>query len=380
MDNATNFIDFDFSAYSDLTLWQYGGQKITFDSEQYVSDEFYEWFVGNAIVAKKEISGTWQFNATLTAPPFADLYDSISFESNGQEYNVFAVSNGNLQDGALLVYGNNSTGISHTVYSSSNLSSITGLTGWADNNYSTISFVSVQEMDEEIYDWFIQNAQEVIPETTYTLEGVWEFNDRLTPYAQLNIDTAPTDMSYYVKLNYDYQGISFNSMAFGCAQEENILYPMYYSFSNLSGLFFTSVEQNTDNYLIYDKDEGWAAGTSKKIQFNTPQKVDKMFYDWFVSNAQLYNPEDEPSQDEDYEVIAVHYLQAIQSVTGGDTRILFADEDYHSLFEIQDSKLRTFVNLTPQTVFMVGNGVDATLLRRIKKTTKREKENPEYAL
>ena len=230
--------------------WLYGTRVICFGSEeQSVSQEFYEWFMANATPAC-ELDGKWTFNNTLTFP-LADMLEYVTYINDEEYYDMFVTSN------SVYFYD--------IVYN-------TEFGGWVQQAFRTIEFVNTQYVSQEFYEWFIANATQSI-EKTYTLSGIWTFNDKIILTEDLISQT----------INFTYEGMSNTDVLVGmfCEDDDGVL--IHYLFIDKS---FN--DQYTNSSEVYWK--MWHNANYKTLNFgDTPQVVSKEFYEWFVINATPMN-------------------------------------------------------------------------------------------
>ena len=122
-------------------------QTITFNGETEVSDEFYTWFIENAVdVTPKKINGMWLFNEVLTAPPTTILLDSTA-SIMCEEGSVFYGIEVSPQCEMSYKY---TDGEGFTAYDSTS--------GWAHEGYRRISFANEITVPDDFYAWFVANA------------------------------------------------------------------------------------------------------------------------------------------------------------------------------------------------------------------------------
>lgn len=144
-----------YSGFRDIGL-----RMIVFKGTQYVTPDFYNWFVSNAdeYVA---ISGAWTFNQNLpelVGPSVSAMAATVDFKSNYKSFTSFTF------DGGSLSYEGSSGTVS--VYDSE----------WVNESYRTIDFgTGFVYVPPTVRDWLTTNAK-----FTGTIAGVWTLNDTLT--------------------------------------------------------------------------------------------------------------------------------------------------------------------------------------------------------
>lgn len=125
---------------------------VTFDSEQTVSKEFYEWFTQNADKQSHEISGSWLFNETVSMPQTSIIIEAnfkFGTSSNVNFYYMLIEPNR-----IFYVESGSTTGLSgRQVYTAD-----TNSWGGVESEYRHIKFDGVQKVTEEFYEWFTANA------------------------------------------------------------------------------------------------------------------------------------------------------------------------------------------------------------------------------
>ena len=124
-------------------------RTITFDGEQPVSQEFYEWLVENAQIQIE--AGAYIFKEILTEA--VSVYD-LEFSSNGNTYCGMGDPDGDLD----LVYMTAASSGTKVYYVDSET--------WKDAGYKTIVVSEDQAVYKVLYDWFVENTL-----ITFTIEG-----------------------------------------------------------------------------------------------------------------------------------------------------------------------------------------------------------------
>ena len=140
-----------------------------------------------------------------------------------------------------------------------------------------LKFTSGKTFDTgtKIYLYGVRRYPKVAPTepetpTTYTLSGVWKFNDELIDMDEL------VDKSYAITFrgtddmgnafDIEYSNIGFADAGYG----DGTVVMMY------------------DNTVVADSSSGWYPpyGVDKRVDFGTvPQAVSEIFYKWFIVNA-----------------------------------------------------------------------------------------------
>ena len=144
--------------YNTTSKWNYsiaGLQKVTFTSEQEVSDEFYEWFTANATGGSEPVipdntitAGTWKFKdipATINGASQINMSQIFTFQSKGYTFAKMSIA------GGLILYH-----LSATTSTGDQAYSQSGHT-WT-TNMQTIILPENQTVSEEFYTWFIANT------------------------------------------------------------------------------------------------------------------------------------------------------------------------------------------------------------------------------
>lgn len=142
-------------------------RTITFDGEQEMSKEFYEWFTSNAVEQTEEtykLSGTWIFNDKPICSSLSESYEQdCSFTSNGYACTGFSVTAGSYNT-------NQNTTCYATLYyygmPDDDAFDILEWGGWTSEEYRTIIFDGEQTVSKEFYDWFTANATMVSGDTS----------------------------------------------------------------------------------------------------------------------------------------------------------------------------------------------------------------------
>ena len=136
---------------------QYGGdvlQTITIPYDQYVSDEFYEWFAVNAKVYTT-ISGTWIIK---DIPSFDnELLECVNFISNGKTYLAFLLHMGSTESEIFYAYSESGTDQAYIDWCYDSEGNEV-LYVWSNNAYKTIEFVGEQSVSQQFVDWLTANA------------------------------------------------------------------------------------------------------------------------------------------------------------------------------------------------------------------------------
>jgi hypothetical protein len=139
-----NWLIFDDNAPSHVGL---DTRNIWFSEPQVVSEEFYNWFTKNAV--PRTIEGTWRFNKNITgAQTFVRSDTNAIFTSEGEPFSEL------LMDGHSIIYindlGDPSTDQAPLVYDM--------ITGWEDESYRIINFISSVDLTPDFAIWFYENA------------------------------------------------------------------------------------------------------------------------------------------------------------------------------------------------------------------------------
>ena len=147
----------------------------------------------------------------------------------------------------------------------------------------TITILDDTEVSDEFYAWFTANAKPI-------LSGKWKFNDALTAFGKVNVDSPPFPTTTAIKIAFTSNDTEYASMAFASVASDSIINPLYFNTAERSGFDFTDITQVETAVKVYDVDSGWENGDAyKTIVFNGEQLIDDsrsvMFYDWFTANA-----------------------------------------------------------------------------------------------
>ena len=131
---------------------------VTFDSEQTVSKEFYEWFTQNADKQSHEISGSWSFNETVSMPQTPIIIEANFKFGTSSNVNIYYML---IEPNRIFyVESGSTTGLSgRQAYTAD-----TNSWGGVESACRHIKFDGVQKVTEEFYEWFTSNAKETISE------------------------------------------------------------------------------------------------------------------------------------------------------------------------------------------------------------------------
>ena len=214
-------------------------RTITVETDQIVSEEFYNWFIANA---QPQIqAGTYVFNDldNINIHYSQDIRQNLNFQCAGISYSYIGVYGQPFG----IVYDNNQV--------------FTG--GWNGEAYRTIQIPENQLVSVEFYNWFTENA--VKQETTYMLTaGSYKFKD------VVDGDEVGEE------LNFISNGYSFTRM-FSELAPGSLGYCIGYS--------------QTRAYA--SGQGGWSYSNSnyQHVLLDHNQIVSKKFYEWFVYNTIL---------------------------------------------------------------------------------------------
>ena len=229
---------------------------------QGVSEEFYVWFIANAteyVEPTFELSGTWMFNNTLTAPN-SEIRESLSYAVDGRSITYTGIRIAIYSDiitgrVALLNYmradGSNSP--SNWDYNTSS---------WMNGTPEIVRIDESQQVSKTFYDWFIANATEYV-EPTFELSGKWQFNSTLT----VPSETMIGDANFYINTPNNVY------IKFSILRVSDTRVSLYYMSSST-----VAVATNWNG-------TSWSGGTPDVVVFDGTQTVSKEFYNWFVANA-----------------------------------------------------------------------------------------------
>lgn len=139
-----------------------------------------------------QVSGTWYFNPTILLSKTIEQY--VDFSCDGDTYRRIRIIYVNSSRSDIQFTGKNDlsgTDSKETVYESRYDASIGGIIEtWASQAYRTITFVGVQTVTKEFYDWLVENAvQQTIG---FTIDGTQYFADvgmTWDTWVQLNYNT-----------------------------------------------------------------------------------------------------------------------------------------------------------------------------------------------
>lgn len=156
-------------------------RTITFDGEQTVSKDFYDWFTANAVRQETTYTikaGTYVFNEELDFTNIsADINESFTFTpTNGYKSNLIDITVNPVP--VIIYYEGVSDG--YNVYNA----------GWLDEDYRTITIETDQSVSADFYNWFNTNTL-----ITFTIAG--------TPYQAENGMT----WSEWVNSSYNTLGL-----------------------------------------------------------------------------------------------------------------------------------------------------------------------------
>jgi hypothetical protein len=220
---------------------------------QKVSDEFYDWFVLNAIRIVRKVTGVWTFDLEIEMP--SELQADVKFSSNDQTFVSIGMRKDHNDELALVYLTDN--GEFRYAYSTSS---------WTNTGYQTIDFGSAeQEVTEEFYTWLDDNAEE----TVRTISGKWVFNNLLSLMKFEEI-------------------VDFKSSN----------YTLVKMYSN-GGKMYYVLDGGTEEVYAYGGSNVWQDTKLKTIDFGeTEQVVSEKFYWWFKTYATPVTDVDEPETPE----------------------------------------------------------------------------------
>lgn len=248
------------------------------------------------------LSGIWKLNDKLTVPDVslgARLDATINFFSNGQNFHYIAASKTLCLVNNSPYYGSYFTELEYDDDADSTTATYYhDLYGW-DTDYQIVDFGSTpQEVSQDFYRWFIQNAAKWSVENNtqaqYSLSGTWQFNDTITPYnpSKGNILSMSSE-SIRQNIHFISNGKTYTRM-------------IVYSYNEFLVIWgkekYTTIMQysegGTPNAVYYKKREpdgiGWGSTyfwhnenpSYKIVDFGTIQQpVSADFYNWFTQNA-----------------------------------------------------------------------------------------------
>ena len=246
------------------------------DSEQYVSTEFYNWFIVNAKPYENTttpepptgttepesplvpISGVWTINSSpARLTDMEEINQTVNFTSNNTKYTIFNIKNV-LAEGIMeivtLYYKTSSA--STNVYAQ-------GYMNWSNSTYKTVDFGTTEQMvTQEFYDWMVANATKA---PSYELSGTWEFNNSIN-FPSKNITQ---------NINFTLTDIATNCKSMYAGSGWNLV--CHYVEPTQSGSTATTINYDGSWYI-----------SNKTVDFGlTPQTVSQEFYEWFTANAKL---------------------------------------------------------------------------------------------
>lgn len=206
------------------------------------------------------VSGVWVLNDSLSLPLLLTISQSVAFTSNGEVFGSI------LSTGRKLYYGGKE------VYD-------VGTQKWVNDAYKTVDFYATeQKVGEEFYEIWTENAkkQEEEPtpdEPTYTVSGVWVFNDTITlnfssDYTYQSVSFTSNNESF---IDFEIGSFPFENKKTG--QRDYVTNGIVYGTSGTSGI------KVNENYH-------WLSSAYKTVDFgSTPQEVSQEFYEWLTKNA-----------------------------------------------------------------------------------------------
>ncbi len=191
-----------------------------------------------ALVDDRSNAELWVLNEVdLSLPGFSM---AINFISKGEVYESITIG---ADEGSTICYGSN------VVYSFD--------TGWVDNSYREVIFLTAPTGDCDLYDWLRDYA--VNGELT-SISGVWKFNDSFSAKYAMEYGSC------YERVNFISNGKSFVKLTF----DGKLVYQYA---DGMQETVFQSSFVNEDY---------------KTINFGTKeQKVPVSFYSWLISVATL---------------------------------------------------------------------------------------------
>lgn len=192
-----------------------------------------------------QISGTWYFNRYIDE--FVPI-QSVRFTSNSTKFYGFDRE-------TKTVYYRASGGVI-TAYDKDGGEDYK----WANEDYRTITFDSVQTVSKKFYDWLVENAVRI--DTVPIRAGTWLFNERLVHGNLSAIDIIP--------LNF----ISWDGV------DEVISGSKAYS-----SIRHDTGEISFDNTWVGYIDGKWRSYLYRNIVVMENQTVTQKQYEWLVANA-----------------------------------------------------------------------------------------------
>lgn len=237
--------------------------KIT-ENATNVPDNFYKWFMDNAIQIPSEIKGVWKFQDKLTVPrdTVGIINASIIFTNQegaeggfisplqeGKEYKQFKFINKS-SDGGSSVYQEinyqDATGTDVSVYNCKNNS-------WQDENLKVINFGEIEQKASDIrfYAWLQENAT---PQPA--IKGIWKLKN------ELDLSNIPS----IENVNFNCENISY----IGIKCENNAL--IYKQNDSTEQLVYQTNIWDNDSYRIINFGEN--------NQYVSPE-----FYSWLMENV-----------------------------------------------------------------------------------------------
>ncbi len=142
--------------------WHEGYQKITFLHSIEVSEEFYNWFIKNAVPLT--IEGTWRFNKTLVSPTNTNIFGQISLASDIKPCFTSSHYSEYTADLSFIDIFEPNTGLELNVYIASsdddaNVPLWKATSGWVSEKARLLTFSPNTVLgDPEFALWFYENA------------------------------------------------------------------------------------------------------------------------------------------------------------------------------------------------------------------------------
>ena len=183
-----------------------------------------------------QVSGTWYFNDDLI---FYDIYISdvgVNFTSNGKLFDIINAFDGG--DG--LQYRSNDDVYYTDVWHGD----------WYDEAYRTITFVGVQTVSREFYEWLMANA-------TRPVSGQWIFNQDIVLVSRDAVVEFISNGIQFKRIDIDNYFVTYTPL----------------------------VGEKGDQIDAYYYKDGWSDSVYRTIEFLDTQYVSQKFYEWFIEMA-----------------------------------------------------------------------------------------------
>ena len=168
---------------------------------------------------KYTVSGTWQFNETLSFDSIKVL-EEVSFYSNGKQFGCVDVSSG---DGVVSITYFKALGVDD--YEHVYIATVDYVKGWENEAYRTITFDGVQTVSKEFYDWLTANA---VRESTDLTGTTWHIPAGWTATAEYGIFKVSGTYAYG-NTEYKFTSISIGKELEGIyiqAKENSICFKL----------------------------------------------------------------------------------------------------------------------------------------------------------